>query len=855
MTMMTMFESPDRQHQPPVLVVDDDFSVRLLVAAALAQAGFTVVEADNGQQALAMFNQRSPSMILLDVMMPEMDGFTMCAELRKLADGKHVPVLMMTGLDDVDSVNHAYAAGATDFITKPINYTLLVHRVRYMLRAYQAMERLTDSERRLANAQRIANLGSWEWNRKFSTVSCSSQTLRILGLQDDPSPSHFRSIPWVHGSDKDRVRIWFRNAIATGDASSIIYRIARQGGIERHVRMQGEAVFNGKGQVCSLQGTLQDITEIRLAEERIQKLAYYDNLTGLPNRGFFMTQVKLVLEHAKRHHHQAAMLFLDLDDFKRVNDNLGHGIGDKLLKMVAERISHSLYSSDTVCQSSNDKHNSNLARLGGDEFTVLLAEIAHSQDAAIVADKILDIVSQPFKLGGHEVFVTPSVGIAVFPQDGTLTETLLKHADMAMYSAKHAGKSTYRFFDESMNEDASRRLIMERHLRKALDLGELSLHYQPQRDAENGRICGIEALLRWNNTELGSVSPANFIPLAEETGLIKPIGEWALHTACSQAKAWYNAGLGFERIAVNISVRQFSHADFYQLITRVLNDTGLQPSMLELEVTESLLMSDAASAIQILKQLKSHGILVAIDDFGTGYSNLAYLKRFPIDRIKIDSMFVRDIVTDPNDIAIATAVIKMAHGMGLEVTAEGVETKAQLKMLKKLRCDEIQGFYLGHPMPAEELSVFVEKQAIRKPEFHDQTNLHPAVLLVDDDHNTLAGLARLVGQAGYSALTASSAGDGLKLLAKNNVSVVISDYFMPGMDGVEFLKRVSKIHPGTVRIMLSGQSDRQTVINAINNGAISRFLDKPIKLNVLRSTLRSVISGKKHDIDERQLPR
>ena len=841
-----MMDGAEKKSPDLLLVVDDDMMMRLLMRETLEEGGFEVVEAVNGAEALAFFDDVRPAAVLMDVEMPVMDGFTACTALRKHSNAQHTPIMMVTGLDDIDSINHAYEVGATDFIAKPINWPVLSHRVRYMLRASRTVvelahtvRKLHQSQASLTKAQRIARLGNWDFNVVSGSISWSEEVYNILDSpQNAAIPSFEAFLEWVHKEDRELVATWFCEALATGQVSNLNYRIVRRDGSPQHIQQQAEATIDESGRVVSLSGTLQDITERRQSEEKVRQLAYFDSLTGLANRECFKEHLVQAIALARHDNRQLAILFLDIDNFKRINDTLGHNVGDLLLKAVAARLRSCVRASDAVTRLETADSNEQVARLGGDEFTILLLEVGSSEDAARVANRILDTLSKPLTVGGHEVFITPSMGIAMFPQDGEDVESLLKHADMAMYYAKHSGKNLYRFYTESMKDAAIRRLTVENYLRKAIERGELTLYYQPQIDLMNGQICGAEALLRWHNAELGPVSPAEFIPLAEETGLIIPIGEWVLRTACAQAKAWQDAGLALPRMAVNISVLQFVQTDFTDLVVQILNETGLSPYALELEITESLLMKDAEGAINTLRILKEQGVQFAIDDFGTGYSSLSYLKRFPIDRLKIDKAFVQDINANPDDAAITAAVIAMAGSMNLGVVAEGVETGAQLNFLKKKHCGEVQGYYLSKPLPTGDMEALLQQPPC--PEWGpDETQVLPrTVLLVDDDTSMLTFHQKLLVSEGYCILTATSARDGFDVLARHHVDVVVADYMMPEMNGIEFLKRVRQLYPSTVRLMLSGASDMHSLIATVNEGAIYKFLEKPASARPFRQALR-----------------
>jgi diguanylate cyclase (GGDEF)-like protein len=439
-------------------------------------------------------------------------------------------------------------------------------------------------------------------------------------------------------------------------------------------------------------GLQAEVAERRLADQRVVHMAHHDALTGLPNRTLFADRVGQAIARAHRRDGKIAVLFLDLDRFKNVNDSLGHAIGDLLLTAVAERLTNCLREEDTA------------ARLGGDEFIISLPDVADAGEAARIAARILGELAKPFRIADHQLHADGSIGIALYPADGGNAETLMRNADTAMYHAKESGRANYQFFSAQMTERVSRRLSTETDLRRALERGEFFLHYQPLIDLAAGRVSGAEALLRWPHTDQRCMSPAEFIPIAEDTGLIIPLGEWVLLEACSQAQAWQARCPGL-RISVNLSARQFRQKDLSGMIERVLGETGLAPSLLQLELTESMLMHHAEETVGILECLDEMGVHLAIDDFGTGYSSLSYLKRFPIHSLKIDRSFVHDISSDPDDAAIVTAIVAMARSLNLKVTAEGVETEEQAAFLRSLACHQAQGYHFGHPMPAVEFAA------------------------------------------------------------------------------------------------------------------------------------------------------
>lgn len=441
----------------------------------------------------------------------------------------------------------------------------------------------------------------------------------------------------------------------------------------------------------------QELTERKRVEEILRYLAYHDTLTDLPNRTLFNDRLSVALSQAKRNNGNFAVMFLDLDYFKMVNDTLGHDVGDRLLKGIASKLSNLLRKGDTI------------SRIGGDEFTILLHGINQLEDAALVAQKIIDTLREPWVVGVHEFHITTSIGIAFYPNDGEDQETLIKNADAAMYQAKQNGRNNFQFYTPAMNARAIYRLELENHLRKALERDEFIIYYQPQVEISTGLIMGIEALIRWQHPEWGLISPAEFIPIAEDTGLILSIGEWVIQTACYQAKAWQDLGFPPIRISVNLSARQFQQPNLVLKVADILSKTGLDPRWLELEITESIAMKDVEFTGKMLFELRKMGITIAIDDFGTGYSSLSYLKRLPIDIIKIDRSFIRDITTDPDDASIVSTIIVLARNLKMQVIAEGVETEEQLTFLRKQKCDQMQGYLFSKPLPAQNLeNIFLQ---------------------------------------------------------------------------------------------------------------------------------------------------
>ncbi len=567
---------------------------------------------------------------------------------------------------------------------------VLTHDITHRRLAEEALKQSQQSYEALINS--VDGI-VWEADaHTFQFSFVSKQAERILGYPAERwlnEPTFWKD--HLHPDDRERAVTSFMNATRDKKDYTFEYRMVAADGSAVWLRDIVTVVVE-QDQIQKLRGVMVDITEKKHAEERLTFFAHHDGLTDLPNRLLFMDRLSQALARVKWHQRLVAVLFVDLDHFKRINDSLGHDMGDLLLKAVAERLSSCVRGGDTV------------ARMGGDEFTIVLADVAQAEDIPRVAQKIIDAISRPFSLMGQEFFITISMGISISPNDARDAQTLVKNAYAAMYRAKEQGRNHYQHYSPAMNVRTLERLALESNLRHALARKELLLHYQPRVDLETGQITGVEALLRWQYPDLGLVSPSQFVPLAEETGLIIPIGEWVLRTACAQNKLWQSMGLSPVRVSVNLSARQFEQRNLVETIGRVIKETELDPNYLELELTEGLVMKNPETTIATLRSLHEMGIQISIDDFGTGYSSLSYLRRFPIHALKIDQSFVRDIITDPDGTVIVTAIILLAHSLKLKVIAEGVETKDQLDYVRSLKCHEIQGYLFSKPLPAEEMT-------------------------------------------------------------------------------------------------------------------------------------------------------
>jgi diguanylate cyclase (GGDEF)-like protein/PAS domain S-box-containing protein len=549
-------------------------------------------------------------------------------------------------------------------------------------------------------------------------------------------------------------------------------------------------------------------------EDKLAHLAQFDTLTGLPNRDLFRDRLGQSLTLARRNDWLSGVMFIDLDRFKAVNDTYGHAIGDKLLQKVALRLKECVRAGDTV------------GRLGGDEFAIVLSKLVKDDDAALVAKKVIAALVRPFILEGNETYMSASLGIALYPGDGKDSDILLKNADTAMYRAKEQGRNTYRFYLPQMNERALERLQVETQLRGALERAEFRLHYQPKVNLASGKISGFEALLRWQHPERGLVPPIEFISILEELGAIVQVGEWVVRTVCEQIRLWREQGVPPMPVAINLSARQFQQKNLDAVIGGILSETGVDPSLLEFELTESLLMNDAEEAARTLNNMKAYGVRLSVDDFGTGYSSLAYLKRFPLDTLKIDRAFVRDVTVNPDDAAIAIAIINLAHSLQLNVVAEGVETAPQLNFLRERGCDEMQGFYFAQPLPAADCTLaLLEDRRLPQASTGEADSL-TSVLLIDDDDEDIDMLQTLFRSAGYLVICASGSKQGFEILANRPVDIVICDQGLPGMTGVEFLSAVRAMYPEVVRILISGMASILSITGGINEAGIHKYLSK-----------------------------
>jgi diguanylate cyclase (GGDEF)-like protein/PAS domain S-box-containing protein len=685
---MTMNARPSR-----LLIVDDNEMNRDMLARRLARKGYVIGLAENAKGLLERVKQDSVDLVLLDIEMPEVTGLDALKTLRQHFSPAELPIIMVTAKTQSDDIVTALDLGANDYLTKPIDFPVAVARIGTQLSHKQAQEALKESEERYALAARGSNDGLWDWSLAADVVHFSPRWKSMLGYQEDQIGD--RPEEWfdrIHDTDRERVKeeIAAHQKGLTPHFESE-HRVLHKDGTFRWMLSRGVAVHDASGNTLRMAGSQTDITEGKVS----------DPLTGLPNRLLFIDRVGRLLKHTKRRKDQLfAVLFLDLDGFKMINDSMGHQIGDQLLLGVASRLEKCLRSSDTVARLGETF---TVARLGGDEFTVLLDDIKDPSDAKRAADRMMKALAPPFILGGKEVFTSVSIGIALSNSAYEQPEDILRDADTAMYRAKSQGKARYEVFDADMRASVMARLQLENDLRHALERGEFRNFYQPIVALVSGEIAGFEALLRWQHPTRGLLGPIEFIPVAEETGLIRELGWWNLREACRQISEW-RAGVDAHAhltMSVNLSAKQFLQPNLVEDIRKLLVELALPPKALKLEITESTVMADPTAAVEMLQQIKSLGIDLAIDDFGTGYSSLSYLHRFPLDTLKIDRSFISGMGDDEEGMEIARTILPMANNLQLDVVAEGVETIQQVAFLKKLQCKYGQGYYFSRPLSAE----------------------------------------------------------------------------------------------------------------------------------------------------------
>jgi diguanylate cyclase (GGDEF)-like protein/PAS domain S-box-containing protein len=685
------------QSPPLVLVADDDPMIRLLTQQALGSRSFVIEQAENGQAAFEIFKNRNPDLILCDVMMPVVDGYELCSSIRATKQGEHVPIVMLTGLNDRESIQHAFSVGATDFCEKPVNWELLPYKLNYILRAASIFSDLQVSEERYSLVARGANDGLWDWDYITGRVYFSPRWKSMLGFSEDAIGSDPREwIERIHPKDKSLV-VEELEAHKSGQTEHFEceYRMKNSRGAYRWMMCRSLAVRDENGLPYRMTGSQTDITDRKKAEEKLVFDAVHDALTGLPNRILFLDRLNRCIElSSRRKSYSFAVLYLDLNRFKIINDSLGHLLGDRLLMEVGSRLSNVIRKGDT------------LSRLGGDEFAILCEEIEDIAVATGLADRIQKELLRPIDLDGQNVVVACSIGITESSIGYERPEDMLRDADAAMYRAKSRTGSPYEIFDTTMHQKAMNVLQIESDLRIALDAEQFEIYYQPIVEIEADVVSGFEALVRWNHPKLGTLLPEKFIDVAIDSRLVVPLGRWVLTQACRQMQTWkaqWEEARDW-KVSVNLSAPELAQPDLVESLSRILDTSGLAPNFLKLEITETSLIKNSSHALQTMNALRERGIHLSIDDFGTGYSSFSYLHDYPFDELKIDRTFITELDNRSDKQKIVNAIVSLAHNLGMSVVAEGSASGAIYEHLRNASCEYAQGFSIMEPKTVNEIS-------------------------------------------------------------------------------------------------------------------------------------------------------
>jgi len=853
-----------------ILIIDDEPS-NLATLKQILGSDYSLVFARNGTEGLAAVKKHRPSLILLDVQMPDMDGYTVCRLIKSDPVTENTPVIFISALSDVGDETTGFMSGGVDYITKPVSPAIVRARVATHLSLVRARQ-LEIEQTKTARLSRILAVLSGTNSaivRTRGPHALTEEACRIadvhggfgiawIGLRSDQVP--FRIVA-SHGIELEQlsaalqvnypttrlkildqiletgqtcifndVRIDAANSVTCRDALNRGYLSLIGLPLTTNDKIIGVMVLYAREINCfddeevkllsELAGDISFALQAMENGKRASFLAYYDALTGLPNTTLFLDRLAQLIQTSRHKDNAVFLIILNLNRFKELNDTYGRHIGDKVLVSVAKYLDEELLFPCSV------------ARIGADNFA--LVGIKSNDDFVTkLSDQILDMLSRPFNIDGKDFNVSSRLGIAIYPTDADNAETLFKNAESALKQAKLL-KISFSYYSPELNERVAEKIELENMLKHALEDNQFVMHYQPKVDLITGKIVGAEALIRWMHPQRGMVPPIEFITLAEETGLIVPMGTWVIQAVCAQQAAWKRDMIPVVPVALNLSALQFRQGNVLRIVQDALSQHKLESHELELELTESLVMQNLDEAEIIMHSFKKHGLRLSLDDFGTGYSSLAYLKRFPFDTVKIDRAFITDVTRNAEEAAIPLAIIAMAHSLHMKVVAEGVETEAQVNFLRARHCDQIQGFFFSPPVPADEFGAMLRARKHIPPvvETEGQT-----LLLVDSDTASLAALSRTLRGQGYRILTASGGSEALEVLAMNSVQVILCEQLMSAMTGAEFFAITARLYPDTMRIILTGYTELQSVLDAINSGEIYRFLTKPWDDELIRKNI------------------